>query len=54
MTSIFIVAILVMFAYIVKKLIDINSLGLRIVKDKEVNKTPNDKEKKYEFVKGLY
>lgn len=43
-----------MIAYIIKALIDINSLVLRIIKDKDVNKIPNKLEKNYQFIKGLY
>jgi hypothetical protein len=54
MTTILIAVILGMIAYIIKALIDINSLVLIITKDKEVVKIPNDFEKKYQFIKGLY
>lgn len=54
MNSILIAIILAIAAYSIKALIDINALILRIIKDKEVNKTPNDKEKNYQFIKGLY
>jgi hypothetical protein len=53
MTTILIAVILGMI-YIIKALIDINSLVLIITKDKEVVKIPNDFEKKYQFIKGLY
>jgi len=54
MTTILIVAILSMTAYIIKALIDINALVIQITKDKEVNKIPNELEKNYQFIKGLY
>ena len=54
MTTILIIVILGMIAYIIKALIDINSLVLMITKDKEVIKIPNELEKKYQFIKGLY
>jgi hypothetical protein len=54
MTTILIAVILGMIAYIIKALIDINSLVLIIIKDKEVVNIPNDFEKKYQFIKGLY
>jgi hypothetical protein len=54
MTSILIAVILGMIAYIIKALIDINALVLQIIKDKEVNKIPNELEKNYQFIKGLY
>lgn len=54
MTTILIAVILGMIAYIIKALIDINALVLQIIKDKEVNKIPNELEKNYQFIKGLY
>lgn len=54
MNSILIVIILGMIAYIIKALIDINSLALQFIKDKEVTKIQNEMEKNYQFIKGLY
>jgi hypothetical protein len=54
MTTILITVILGMVAYITKSLIDTNALLLQITKDKEVIKVPNDLEKNYQFIKGLY
>lgn len=54
MTTFLIFTILVMTAYIIKVLIKINSLVLFIIKDKTVNEVPNELEKNYQFIKGLY
>ena len=54
MTTILIIVILGMIACIIKALIHINSLVLMITKDKERIKIPNELEKKYQFIKGLY
>lgn len=54
MVTILIIGILGMIAYILKALIDINVLVLLIAKDKEVIKIPNELDKNYQFIKGLY
>lgn len=54
MKTLLIFAILVMIAYIIKTLIDINALVIMIIKDKDVIKTPNELEKNYQIIKGLY
>lgn len=54
MTTILILIILGLVVYIGKALIDINALVLMITKDKEVVKIPNELEKNYQFIKGLY
>lgn len=54
MTTFLIITILGMTVYIIKTLININSLILFIIKDKTINKIPNELEKNYQFIKGLY
>jgi hypothetical protein len=54
MTTVLIIAIIGLFSYIIKALIDFNGLVLQLKKDKEVNAKPNDLESNYQFIKGLY
>jgi hypothetical protein len=54
MTTIIITVLLVMISYTIKSLIDVNALLIQIKKDSVLNKTPNNLEKKYQFIKGLY
>lgn len=46
---------LVSLAFIaISKLIEMNNLTLRIKKDKDVNNKPNNLDKDYQFIKGLF
>lgn len=45
---------IVLFFTAIKYLIDINTLALRICKNKELNQQKNHLEENYQFIKGLY
>jgi hypothetical protein len=49
-----IIADILMFFYIIKLLIDVNALATKLSKEKAVVSVPNELEKEYQFIKGLY
>ncbi|WP_165851374.1 hypothetical protein [Brumimicrobium aurantiacum] len=53
MEGFIVISVVVMAAYVVKLLIDINLLTFKISKQ-HLAKVENEMEKDYEFIKGLY
>lgn len=45
---------IVLFFTAIKYLIDINTLALRISKNKDLNQQKNALDENYQFIKGLY
>jgi len=54
MNTLLITVVIGLIFIITKMIIDIYSLFLFIRKDKEITKQPNELEKDYQFIKGLY
>lgn len=54
MTAYLVIIMIILFFTVIKYLIDINTLALRISKNKELNQQENDLEDKYQFIKGLF
>jgi len=54
MISILIPVILILTAFCIKLCLDVFGLLLFVRKDKELIGVPNEFEKKYQFIKGLY
>lgn len=54
MVAVFGIMIALFIVLAVINLVKINILALQIIKDKELNNQENPKEKKYQFIKGLY
>lgn len=54
MITILIIFIIGMLGHIFNILISIKAMAIKIGKDAEVRYKPNDLEKNYQFIKGLY
>jgi len=54
MKTFVVIAVILMGAYIIKMLIDINLLVLKFAKSKKIRNEKNKLDKDYEFIKGLY
>lgn len=54
MISILIPAILILTAISIKLCVDVIGLTLFVRKEKELIRQPNELEKNYQFIKGLY
>ncbi|MBN8653201.1 MAG: hypothetical protein J0L67_17365 [Cytophagales bacterium] len=54
MTSYTLLLILTLIAISVKKVLDVNSLTLRVRKNKSIRDEKNPLDRTYQFIKGLY
>jgi hypothetical protein len=54
MSTFLVILSVVLFFWIIKLLVDLNSISLRLSKSKELNNTKNPLDEEYEFIRGLH
>lgn len=54
MSAFLVILSVVLFFWIIKLLVDLNSISLHLSKSKELNSIKNPLDEKYEFIRGLH